>query len=165
MRTEKRRRESTICAAGPSWGVDATARVGSSSGAVGSFSEWPQSGALLHEANDSPRDRFHVSGAVKYVPCGRAGVGELPVHVPGGVDVGEVVSDPRAHPLDAQRLGWEQDQVVHRAEAGGGGEGLEEPRADHAVKDDGVATSGQPAGGNNSWRRCCASPTTSTRRP
>jgi hypothetical protein len=42
----------------------------------------------------------------------RAVGGELPVHVPGGLLVGEPVAAPGADSLQAQRLGRQQDRVV-----------------------------------------------------
>jgi hypothetical protein len=74
--------------------------------------------------------------------------GELLVHMAGGLLVLETVIGARADALQADWLGWQEDHIVQEGKPGSGAEGLQEPRADHAVVDDRV-----PAGGQSSCRR------------
>jgi hypothetical protein len=53
------------------------------------------------------------------------------------------VADSRSHPLDAGRLGWKQDHVVNRGEAGGCNECVDEPRPDPSVVGNGVTANRQ----------------------
>jgi hypothetical protein len=78
-------------------------------------------------------------------------LGELLVHLTGGGQVPETVIGAAPDTLQADWLGREQDRVVQERKPRGGGEGLQEPGAEHAVVDDGVPAAGQPS------RRCLSS--------
>ena len=69
----------------------------------------------------------------------------------GGGQVPETVIGAAPDTLQADWLRWEQDRVVQERKPRGGGEGLQEPGAEHAVVDDGVPAAGQPS------RRCLSS--------
>lgn len=105
----------------------------------------PPEPPVMHQVKKATGQLRGIIGTRCHVSRIDISPGELLVHMAGGLLVLETVIGARADTLQADWLGWQEDHIVQEGEPGSGAEGLQEPRADHAVVDDRV-----PAGGQSS---------------
>src|SRR3954451_17713524 len=77
------------------------------------------------------------------VSLGNLADSELGMHVNRRFRVREAMALPRGHTLLAGRKWRQEHDVVDIGDTCGGGQDVEEPGADHPVKDDGVASAGE----------------------